>query len=151
MVVGRGLKGEEQTLAAQLAQAGLDRHVRFIGWVPADQLQAYFEAADVAVHLYEDNLINRTKCSVKLIDLLTAGVPVVANAVGQNCEYIQHGRSGFLVPPDDDQTFANVLVGLLQNPETRQQVGRAARQYLRDNFAWSCLVQTVERAYCWSN
>lgn len=151
MVVGRGLQGEEQTLAAQLAQAGLDRHVQFFGWVPADQLQTYFEAADAAVHLYEDNLINRTKCSVKLIDLLTAGVPVVANAVGQNCEYIQHGRSGFLVPPDDDQTFAKVLVDLLQNPETRQQVGRAARLYLRDNFAWSCLVQTVERAYCWPN
>jgi len=34
---------------------------------------------------------------VKLIDLLSAGVPVVADAVGQNSEYIRHNETGLLV------------------------------------------------------
>jgi len=31
----------------------------------------------VALYPFDDNLINRTKCPVKLTDLLYAGIPVV--------------------------------------------------------------------------
>jgi len=101
----------------------------------------------VAVHPYDNTLLNRTKCSVKLIDLLAAGVPVVADAVGQNCEYIQPGVSGMLIPAEDDEAFAQAVVTLLQEPETRRKMGQAAAELIQENFAWSGLIHTVERAY----
>ena len=146
LIVGRGLQGQEKTLAAKLAQAGLDQYVHFAGW-PVHQLAAYFKAADVAIHPYDDTLLNRTKCSVKLIELLAAGVPVVADAVGQNGEYIQHNRSGLLVPAEDDIAFSQALVTLLQSPELRRQLGQAAARYIQYNFTWSRLAKIVERAY----
>ena len=63
------------------------------GWVERSELPAYFGAAQVALYPYDDTLINRTKCSAKLVELMAAGVPVVASRVGQNGEYIQHGKS----------------------------------------------------------
>ena len=36
---------------------------------------------------------------------------VVADAVGQNCEYIQAGQSGILVPAEDDTAFSQALLG----------------------------------------
>lgn len=147
LMVGQGLAGEDKALASRLAEAGLMEYVRFTGWLPLDETPAYFAAAQVAVYPYDDTLINRTKCSVKLIGLLEAGLPVVADAVGQNVEYIQNGVSGLLTPAEDDKAMAAALVALLQNPEQQQALGQAARRTLAEKFDWAYLAQIAERAY----
>ncbi len=147
LMVGRGLQGEDETLRTMLAEANLSHYVRFVGWVAAEQSPAYFQAADIAIHPYDDTLINRTKCSVKLIDLLSAGLPVVADGVGQNGEYIQNGVSGMLVTAEDDGAFGEAIIQLLQQPELRRAMGLAARQYIKANFSWSQLAQVAEQAY----
>lgn len=146
LIVGQGLQGEEKRLKSELQQADLAEYVHFAGWHPADQL-AYFSAADVAVFPYDNTLINRTKCSVKLVDLLTAAVPVVADAVGQNKEYIQHEVSGLLVPAENDAALVEAVVALLQSPDQRNRLGQAAAESMRRNFAWSTLAQVSEKAY----
>jgi glycosyltransferase involved in cell wall biosynthesis len=121
--------------------------VTYFGWVPFDTLPTYFAQATLAIYPFDDTLVNRTKCAVKLRDLLAAGVPVVADAVGQNREYIRHGETGWLVSPGDVTAFADAVVRLLQDAQLRQQLGRAAARDLRERFAWERLVETVERAY----
>lgn len=147
LFVGSGLQREEERLAVELDRAGLKGYVRFTGWIPADQLPDYFAAATVAIHPYDDTLINRAKCSVKLIDLLSASLPVVADGIGQNNEYIQNSLSGVLVPPEDDAAFAEALIALLQEPHRRRQLGQNAARHIQENFAWPALSQAVERAY----
>jgi glycosyltransferase involved in cell wall biosynthesis len=145
--VGRGLAGEEQALTDHLAQVDLAAYVCFTGWLPVGQLPALFDAVDVAIFPYDDTIINRTKCSVKLIDLLLAGLPVVADAIGQNCEYIEHDVSGILVPVEDDIAFAEAVVGLLRSPDRRRKLGQAAALRIRKDFSWPHLAQIIERAY----
>lgn len=147
LLVGRGLYGEDQQVSKQLAQAGLQQYVHFAGW-PVEDLLTYFHLADVAAFPYDDTLINRTKCSVKLIELLLAGVPVVADAVGQNSDYIQHNVSGILIPAEDDAAFGAALVALLQAPEKRAGLGQAASQRMCQKFSWARLSQQAEQAYC---
>jgi glycosyltransferase involved in cell wall biosynthesis len=147
LIVGAGLHGEEIILADKLVQANLSQYVHFTGWLPAEQVPACFKAADVVVYPYDDTLLDRTKCSVKLISLLAAGLAVVADAVGQNCEYIESGVSGLLVPAEDDVAFGKAVVMLLQQPETRQQLGQAAAQIVPEKFSWSTLSQTAEKVY----
>ncbi len=147
LIIGNGWQGEEKDLEVRVAGAGLSACTRFAGWVPAEELPAYFSAADVAIYPYDDTLINRTKCAVKLIDLLKFGLPVAADAIGQNCEYIRPGQSGLLAPAENDQALAEALVTLLEEHATRQKLGQAAAQNIRDNYSWSNLSAEVERAY----
>jgi glycosyltransferase involved in cell wall biosynthesis len=147
LIVGAGLDGADKTLETKLTQAGLSQFVRFVGWVASEKLPLYFRAADVAIYPYDDTCINRTKCSVKLIDLLSAGVPVVADAIGQNCEYIKDGETGILVATEDDAAFSQAIVRLLQDPVLRKQFGYSAKQYIQQKFSWSKLVEVVEKAY----
>ncbi|MFQ5611629.1 MAG: glycosyltransferase family 4 protein [Anaerolineae bacterium] len=147
LIVGRGLLGEEEQLARLLAREALSERVEFAGWVPGEELPAYFAAATVAVQPFADTLINRTKCSVKLIDLLAAGVPVVASAIGQNQEYIDHNETGLLVPPGDAEQLVEVTAQLLADRPRRQRLGAAAARRMRDRFAWGRLAETVEDAY----
>ncbi len=147
LVVGAGLQGEERRLASRLQEAGLAKFVRFAGWLPPEEVPLCFRLADIAIYPYDDTLLNRTKCAVKLIDLLLAGLPVVADAVGQNSDYIRPGQSGLLVPPENDAAFGQAIVDLLQSQEKRQSLGRAATAHIKANFAWSKLAQTVEEVY----
>ncbi len=147
LVVGKGFFGEEARLVELMREAGLADHLVYVDWVEPDELPAYFAAADVAIYPYDDTLINRTKCSVKLIDLLAAGVPVVADDVGQNGEYVVHGVSGLLVPAGDTDTFAGSVVELLRDESLRAKLGRGARKRVFEEFNWGKLVEKVEEAY----
>jgi len=163
LVVGEGLFGEEEELFRLAGQFGLtvaqpstynNQHVTrfthdvtYMGWIPSHLLTACFAQADVAIYPFDDTLINRTKCAVKLLDLLAAGVPVVAEAVGQNCEMIRHGETGWLVPSGDVGAFSEAVVHLLGDARLRERLGQAAFQDVRRRFAWGGLIERVEWAY----
>ena len=147
LILGEGLYGQESEMDELLDDAGLADHAVFTGWVRADRLPDYFAASGVAIFPIDDTLINRTKCSVKLIDLLAAGLPLVADAVGQAAEYMVEDESGLLVPPEDDSAFAGSVLRLLADPELRVELGAAAARRMREYFCWERLVEEVEGAY----
>ena len=51
------------------------------------------------------------------------GKPVVATTVGGLPEMVDHGRTGFLVPPRDIESLAASVVDLMQNDEMRRAFG----------------------------
>ncbi len=150
-VVGRGLFGEEARLREMARQAGwrigAEGDLVEEGWLEAAQLPEAFARADAALYPFDDTLVNRTKCPVKLLDLLAAGMPVVAEAVGEIREMIRAGESGILVPPGDEAAFAEALLALLRDPAARLRLGRRAAEDVRRRFAWDRLAATAERAY----
>jgi glycosyltransferase involved in cell wall biosynthesis len=170
LIVGEGLHGEEEELFDLAADAGLTvrrstsegagrgegraedggqsgADILYAGWVSSKSLPSFFSQATVAIYPFDDTLVNRTKCAMKLVDLLAAGVPVVAEAVGQNREYVRHGETGLLVEPGDVPVFAESVVRLLKDDALRCRLGRSAARDLRLRFHWEKLVVAVEDAY----
>lgn len=137
LVVGTGLHGEEDDFARIVAERGLTTAVHQVGWVSAESLPSYFAAADVAVYPIDDTLLNRAKCPMKLVDLLLAGVPVVADAVGQATEYVEDGATGFLVSAGAVTEMAERTIALLRDARWREQIGRAARASLLEKRTWA--------------
>ncbi|MGN6759494.1 MAG: glycosyltransferase family 4 protein [Thermomicrobiales bacterium] len=147
LIIGHGLQGEETTLLAEARRAGVADAIVQVPWVERAALPAHLGAADVAILPYADTPINRAKCSVKTLDLLVAGLPIVADAVGQNREYLEHNVSGVLVPPDDPAEFAPAVATLLRNPARRHELGAAAQERVWREFDWARLVTRAEAAY----
>lgn len=147
LLVGKGLYGEEKQFLEMALERGWRERVADSGWVETSQLRESFAAADAALFPFDDTLINRTKCPVKLVDLLAAGVPVVAEAVGQLREYIRHNESGLLVEPGDTAGFARNLVTLLRDEELRRRLGTKAAAMMERDYNWGRLAERAERAY----
>jgi alpha-maltose-1-phosphate synthase len=93
------------------------------------------------------------------LEAMACGTPVVASAVGGIKEVVLPGETGLLVPleatcPDlhtakASRKFAKDLAlavnQLLDNPETRQEMGIKARQRVLDEFSWTSIArQTLE-------
>jgi glycosyltransferase involved in cell wall biosynthesis len=147
VVVGKGFNGEEEHLLQQAEAIGLRGSIEYAGWVDAAALPDTFAQAAVAIYPFDDTLINRAKCSVKLIDLLSAGVPMVADAVGQNAEYIRHNETGVLVPSGDVEAMAKAAIDLLRDRKKADRLGRQAVQDVSERFSWERLALDVERIY----
>ncbi len=158
-VVGKGFFAEEQTLLRLAREAGWrvtekippapTDDLIYAGLAPAAALPAHFAQADLALYPFDDTLINRTKCPVKLLDLLAAGIPVVAEAVGELPQMIRAGETGLLVPPGDDEAFTAALLALLDDADRRQALGARAAVDVRARFSWDQLAARVESALAW--
>jgi phosphatidylinositol alpha-1,6-mannosyltransferase len=65
-----------------------------------------------------------------------SGLPSVAVRAGAVPEVIRHGDTGLLVPPDDEPALTAALSSILEHPETRDRMGRAARDWAQ-TFTWA--------------
>ena len=146
LVVGRGERGEEHELLRLAERAGLARMVHYQGWVEPAHIPMHLASADIAIYPVADRLINRAKCSVKLLELMAAGLPIVAGRVGQVAEYLEHGRSGLLVEPGNPAALARGVLSLLSDATLRTQLGQAAQARARQ-YTWDLLAPRAEAAY----
>jgi glycosyltransferase involved in cell wall biosynthesis len=117
------------------------------GWMDHSLVPDYLAAADLAIYPYRDTLVNRAKCSAKIIDYMAMGLPIVASRVGQNVEYIEHGVSGLFAEPGDADSFAQMMLAALADPQKAKAMGQAGRERVWDKFDWDRLVETAEAAY----
>ncbi len=138
IVVGRGLAGEE---AGLVGQPGIE--VR--GWVEPAELPRVLTGATLAIAPWADTPSNRARHSAKIMELMAAGLPVVATAVGELLATL--GEAGVLVPPGDTAAFAAAVAALLADPEQAAVLGRAARERVRNRFDWDVLAEAALGAY----
>jgi glycosyltransferase involved in cell wall biosynthesis len=61
------------------------------------------------------------------------GKPVVATTVGGLPAMVDHGYTGYLVPPRDEKALAAAIVFLLQNRELRKQLGANGRRVINSD------------------
>ncbi len=141
--VGDGLP----VLEAQAQALGVADRVVFSGWVEHDQVRVYLAAADVIVNPYRDTLINRSKCAGKVIAAMAMGKAVITSRIGENLEYIEHGRSGLLTEPGDADDLARMLLAALSDRGWAAELGRNAQERIWGNFDWDARVGEVERIY----
>ncbi|HEY0737433.1 MAG TPA: glycosyltransferase family 4 protein [Herpetosiphonaceae bacterium] len=147
LVLGTGERGEEQELDRLARHAGVAAQLDQRGWADQATIDAAFAASDVALAPFADTLMNRAKGMAKLLQLLHAGVPVVASRVGQAQEYIVEGRTGLLVPPGDEGALAQAVLDLLADPQHARQFGAAAQHHVCEQFSWSLLAERLESVY----
>lgn len=68
-----------------------------------------------------------------IIEAMEQGTPVIAYDVRTGpCAILEDGKNGFLVADDDSKTFAEKALQLIDNPQLRTQMSRAAKERAAD-------------------
>lgn len=147
LVVGQGRAGEDERLVAASRELGFEHALIMAGWIEPTALPDYLAAADLAIYPFDDTVLNRAKCPAKLTELLAAGLPVVADRVGQISEYLDPELQLLLLEPGGTDDMASRVVTLLRNRESRRQYGERARQYILQHFSWDTYVQLLNDFY----
>ncbi len=81
-----------------------------------------------------------------ILEAMTHGLPVVAPMVGGIGEIIDDGVEGFLIPNREPKAFAEKCL-LLQDPELRHRMGRAARVKVERVFSAEQMARKYYQLY----
>lgn len=134
MLVVAGQGPAEKHLHQLAADLGLDHHIKFIGYLDRNtELNACYQAADIFVFSSK----SETQGLV-LLEAMAQGTPVVAISELGTASILREGQ-GALIAPDDTQGFADKVHQLLQYPQERYELGKAARLYASEN--WTARLQ----------
>ncbi len=118
-------------------------HVRFIPYVPHDQIHHWFRVADVVI------VPSAAKEAFGLVNVeaMATGVPVIATKSGGMTELIVDGETGFLIPVHPSpKLLAERIHHILADPKRAQAMGEACIQRVHRYFTWQ---HTAERLFSW--
>jgi glycosyltransferase involved in cell wall biosynthesis len=131
----------EEGLRRLVAELGLESNVVFAGYHP--NVADLVLLADVVVHA---SILPEPFGRV-VLEAMACRKPVVASLAGGVTEIVDHGRTGLLFPPGDDQALAAAILELLGDPDRAVRMGEAGYARLLERFNISRNVEATEATY----
>ena len=119
--------GKERSTLMKLAQENVPNRVLFLGQIPRRDMYRYYSACDLFVFPGI-----RESLGMVFLEAQSCGLPVVAFDNAGVPEAMRDGKTGFLVPMYALEPFVDAIRRLLNNEEMRQQMGQAAKAYVRE-------------------
>jgi colanic acid/amylovoran biosynthesis glycosyltransferase len=122
-------------IARQIADSGLDGHVKILGERDRVQVAALLgKAHAVAAPSVPTKSGKREGIPVVLMEAMSAGVPVVASRLSGIPELVEDEVTGLLVPPRDPTALAHALRRLHDEPALRERLALAGRDKVKREF-----------------
>ena len=101
-----------------------------------DDLDQFYTALDLFI------MPSRSEAwGLTALRAMAYGLPVIASNVGGLPEVVEHGKSGWLVPPESPEALAEAILDAASDPARLCEFGRNAR----DRAAQFSMERTVER------
>lgn len=132
-------------LLEQAAGMGIAQRTVFLGDVPHDQMPAVYAAADAVLQCWPANEDVQMLTPMRIAEAMASGKAIVASHVGE-LERMA-GGAAMLVPPGDARTTADAVLGLLDDPARRADLGRKARARAVEAYNWEIAASNLIQAW----
>lgn len=145
-IVGDGIFRKK--LEMETGQLNIGDKVRFWGNINNELLPDFYAAADIFVGpSIVDDTGNSEGQGVVFIEAFASGTPVIASRVGGISDIIEHGRSGYLVPPASPELLAIALAELSSNPVLRNTLILNAKKDVFSKYNWQRIADDFYQLY----
>jgi glycosyltransferase involved in cell wall biosynthesis len=137
LVIG-GTGPEGPALRALAGELGIDKHVRFAGYIPREVLGGYFEACDLfAFHSTYETF------GLVVAQAMSYGRAVVTVRSTALPEVV--GEAGVLVEPGDPAALGDAMAALAHDAARRRALGEVGRRRAAALYAWDRVAEGYER------
>ncbi|MEW6097204.1 MAG: glycosyltransferase [bacterium] len=137
LIVGEFWKDKEESLE-RIKELGLTEKVRVIDeYIPNEAVGLYFSASDLLVLPY-------TSATQSGIVQIAYGFnkPVVVTEVGGLPEVVEHGKTGFVVKPQNPKAIAEAVINFYKEKKESEFVANIAK--IKNKFSWQKMVEVIE-------
>lgn len=119
-IVGNGT--ERHLLETYVIEHGLDQSIHFCGEVSSDELQMYYQNADVFLLTSSEE-----GWGMVIVEAAAAGLPIIMTDVGCAGEFIRNKENGYVIPVGDMVSLCGTMEQYITHHEERKKMGESAR------------------------
>ncbi len=145
LLVGGG--PQDAALRRQVMALDLKERVVFVGRVPHDEVNRYYDLIDVLVYARHPMRLTELVTPLKPLEAMAQGRLMVASDVGGHKELIQDGKTGVLFRAGHPGDLASKVVGLLKYNQGWDTMKRNGRQFVENERNWFASVQRYQDVY----
>ena len=137
LLVGGG--SDEGRLKGLVQKLGLEKKIKFTGYLPYDEIPKYYASVDVVVYptLYEPlgNVV---------LEAMAAGKPIIASNVDGIPEIFEEGTGYMLAPSELEHQLAEKLKILLGDDKLRKKMGAKGKELVKGHSWVEVARETVK-------
>lgn len=137
-IAGKGVLRD--SLEKQAKELGLNNHVKFLGFLPDEQLPIAYQAADITVVPSQ----SLEGFGLIVLESLACGTPVLCTPIGGMPEILAPFSPELITEDTDVDAIALKLEGLLTGKISLPN-RNACRDYADNNFNWPKIAQEVRQ------
>ena len=141
IVVGHGPAFKD--IEAEMLNLALGSHVTLVGAVPAYEISAFIDLADVFI-----NISGRSSgYDPNLLEAMIQKKIIIGSEVSPLATVVESGIEGFLIRPADIGSLSNLLLGLFLGQIDPGAMGKNAREKALSIFDTKKMIQETVDAY----
>lgn len=133
-------------LKRRVDDAGIN-NVVFTGAVPHQDVLSYYGLIDIFVVPRQKSSVADLVTPLKPFEALATGRAVILSDVGALREIAKDSGAVETFRAGDSEDLCRKIVGLLESPEKRQELGARAARWVRDHRTWDANVHEYYRVY----
>jgi glycosyltransferase involved in cell wall biosynthesis len=142
VLIGSGT--QQAKIIECIQQLGLQDHVELTGQLNIIQVAQRLSQADIGVAPYCGWM---EFSGLKLYDYKSAGLATVASGQDGQPATLNHGVTGWIVPPCNEDALAKALITLVSDRELVRRIGRSARLEAEQHHTWRHTVEQLDEIF----
>lgn len=135
-----------QSLENQIKAEGLEDKVHLLGFIPLQELTAYFKACRL---FCLSSIDKREAFAIVQVEAMAFGKPIVSTDIpGSGVPWVNmNGESGITVEPCNSRALADAIVELSSDEARYQRFCEQARQRYERLFRYEVMINKMEEVY----
>jgi glycosyltransferase involved in cell wall biosynthesis len=129
LVIGIGEEG--QKLQKLVLSLGLEKRVKFLGFIKHRELPLYLSISDIFIRPSRSEGFGNS-----FIEAMAASVPVIATPVGGIPDFLDDKETGVFCSPDNPKSISEAVNLILNNNEIRERIIQKAKERVVQNYSW---------------
>ena len=130
VVIGKGDGGSK--LQKQADSLNVGNRVKFLGFVPYEEIPKYFSACDIFIRPSRSEGFGNS-----FIEAMAARLPVIATPVGGITDFIDDNETGIFCAPNNPQSIVNAVNLILKNENIKNSIVARAFDRVTDRYGWN--------------
>ncbi len=140
LIIGKGEDGPD--LQKQSEILNVEDRVKFLGFVPYEQIPQYFSICDIFIRPSRSEGFGNS-----FIEAMAARLPVIATPVGGIVDFTDDKQTGIFCSPDNPPSIVQAVNFLIDNPSLRDEIIDKAFLRVRDNYSWDKIAKDMNLVF----
>jgi phosphatidylinositol alpha-1,6-mannosyltransferase len=134
------IMGDVGTKSAEVLakKLGVSDSVIFTGSIPYEQIATYMGLGEIEAHWFQESNPQSKTLGIAALEAMSAG-KVVINTADEDVYgkgVLKDGQNYIKISPGNPEQVAQVILGLLKNPEECLRIGQNACSTIQKHFSW---------------